>query len=137
MRRIRTFAVLALLPIMAFSCITVRHLSVVVPQSSGTTIEVLSDEYQKVIQLVEDWAQRRGTRPSECEGRREGPGCKAFSLDPNTKVSVLFLPAERRTEVEIFAYGGSSPAIEQAEKELRELLKSQFNATQVKEGAFW
>jgi hypothetical protein len=137
MTRIRTFVVLVLLPLSGFQCVSVRQVSVLASPSSGTTIEVLFEDYQNVFRQVEEWALERGIMIVPCMGRRDAPGCKAFSIDRNTRVSVLFVPAERRTEIEIYATGGRSPAAEQVEKELRELLQSRFGASRVKEGASW
>jgi len=141
MRTHRTAAILVSLPLMAFTCANVQQLSVLAEPKRGHTLEVLSNEYAGVVGLVTDWADKKGAQPVDCGVfmgfRANSPGCHGFKLN-DLRVSVLFVPAENRTEIEFFEFqAAQSQDSKAAQLELSALMKTAFGESRVKEGPFW
>ena len=141
MKLLRSAIAVLSLPLMAFTCVNIQHVSVLAEPRARQSLEVLSSEYASVARLVEEWALKKGARSVDCgnfNSRRSGsPGCRGFELN-YLRISVLFVPAESRTEIELFEFGtGQSSDTKTAELELKSLLQSQFGVARVKEGRSW
>ena len=126
------------LPLMAFTCVNIQKVSVLTEVKSGLTLDTLASDYSAVAMVVEEWAQKSGARSEECDQfRRVGsPGCRGYKYG-YVHISVVFLPAERRTEIEFKEFGaGQSPESRAAETQLKAALHSRFPG-RVREGILW
>ena len=128
----RVAAAFLILPLLGFSCVSVRPLTVSPTQAATYSLDLVASDFAKVASTVQGWAQADGYKEEGCRPTvgTNTPLCKKFAKGAMV-IDVFFSSRENVTEVVLVDSSGGTK-LSDVEKSLRPELERAFGKEAVK-----